>query len=131
MGLYNNLIQTKIFSSIAGGFIGEDAFGNKYYEEKLLLRKHQRAQKRWVIYKSGQVEASTIPPKWFAWLHYTSERPLCGEPHFWEKPHSANKTGSNEAYHPKTSLLNEKTNDEKPATVYESWTPTQDTPHEK
>tara|TARA_R110002095_G_scaffold195479_2_gene174098 strand:+ start:2725 stop:3120 length:396 start_codon:yes stop_codon:yes gene_type:complete len=131
MGLYNNLIQTKIFSSIAGEFIGEDAFGNKYYEEKLLLGKSQRAQKRWVIYKSGQVEASTIPPKWFAWLHYTSERPLCGEAHCWEKPHIPNKTGSNEAYHPKTSLLNETTHDDGPATVYESWKPTQETPHEK
>ncbi len=122
MGLYTNLIQTKIFSKIAGSFIGEDEFGNKYYQEKLLFGKPQRVQKRWVIYKSGAVEASAIPAKWFAWLHYTSERALCGEPHSWEKPHLYNQTGGNEAYHPASSLLNE-VGQKKSTTAHEAWTP--------
>ncbi len=122
MSLYTNLIQTKIFSKIAGNFMGEDEFGNKYYQEKLLFGKPQRVQKRWVIYKSGAVEASMIPAKWFSWLHYTSERALCGEPHPWEKKHQHNQTGSNEAYHPKASLLNE-TDTTQPSTPYKPWVP--------
>lgn len=123
MGLYNNLLQTKIFSAIAGTFMGEDEAGNKYYQEKMLLGKPQRPQKRWVIYKSGNIEASNVPAKWFSWLHYTSERPLCGDAHSWEKPHAHNKTGSNEAHHPATSLLNEQSGKDQPKTPYEAWSP--------
>lgn len=122
MGLYTNLIQTKVFSKFAGSLIGEDEFGNKYYQEKLLFGKPQRVQKRWVIYKSGAVEASAVPAKWFSWLHYTSERALCGEPHSWEKPHRHNQTGGNESHHPATSLLNE-TSTKRPETAHEAWAP--------
>lgn len=122
MGLYTNLIQTKIFSRFAANFVGEDECGNKYYQEKLLFGKPQRVQKRWVIYKSGAVEASTVPAKWFSWLHYTSERALCGESHPWEKKHKHNQTGSNGAHHPKASLLND-ANDAQSSTPYEPWAP--------
>ena len=53
MGLYTNLIQTKIFSSFAGQCVGEDDLGNTYYQEKMLFGRPQRPLKRWVIYKSG------------------------------------------------------------------------------
>jgi len=126
MGLYTNLIQTKIFSSFAGQCVGEDDLGNKYYQEKMLFARPQRVLKRWVIYKSGCVDASNVPAKWFSWLHYTSERPLAGTPHQWEKPHLHNKTGGNDAHHPAGSLLNEQGAKK---TAHQAWSP--ETAHPK
>lgn len=122
MGLYNNLLQMKIFAKLAAHLVGEDKFGNKYYQEKLLFGKPQRPQRRWVIYKSGALEASAIPAKWFAWLHFTTERPLCGTSKPFEKEHAHNKTGGNDAYHPPHSLLNTKTRTAH-SQAHESWTP--------
>ena len=125
MGLFSNLLQTKLLSRFAGHFVGEDEFGNKYYQEKLLLGKPQRPSRRWVVYKSGAVEASAIPAKWFGWLHYTMEKPITTESHDWVKPHLYNLTGSNQAYHPKSSLLNADAADyESPvAKPYQAWDP--------
>src|ERR1700674_4793473 len=53
-------LLTTLFSGIA---VGEDAFGNRYYQTKGGIR-------RWVIY-SGTVEASRVPPDWHGWLHHT------------------------------------------------------------
>lgn len=128
MGLFTNLIQTKLFTKLAGDFVGEDDYGNKYYQEKLLLGKPQRPAKRWVIYKSGSVEASNVPAKWFGWLHYTYEKPLASSSHKWKKPHQFNLTGSNEAYHPKSSLLNATAAEYKSPVPkpYQAWDPTAD-----
>ncbi len=120
MGLYTNLIQTKIFSSYAGQCVGEDDLGNKYYQEKMLFGRPQRILRRWVIYKSGQVDGSNVPAKWFSWLHYTSERPLAGTPHKWEKTHLHNKTGSHKAHHNPATLSNEQ---KKPKTAHQTWSP--------
>src|SRR3979490_2098821 len=56
--------MTTLFSGLA---VGEDAFGNRYYQTKGGVR-------RWVIY-SGTVEASRVPPDWHGWLHHTFENP--------------------------------------------------------
>jgi NADH:ubiquinone oxidoreductase subunit len=122
MGLYQNLLQTRIFSSFAGDLKGKDSFGNTYYQERLLFGKPQRALKRWVLYANNRVEGSTIPPQWFGWLHYTSELPLKeGRPYAWTQEHDYNKTGGDEAYHPTQSLLNE---DPKPPHAgYTPWHP--------
>lgn len=106
MGLFSNLIHMKILSRFTGEKVGTDELGNEYYLEKMLFGKPQRPLKRWVIYKSGAVEASNIPAKWFGWLHYTHERPIETPSHDWVKPHLYNVTGSNEAYRPRSSLLN-------------------------
>ena len=73
---------------------GIDEFGNKYYESK--------KGKRWVIYK-GTVEASTIPPNWYSWIHFTNNKlPNSNQKKYsWEKRHVANLTGTNSAYRPK------------------------------
>ena len=53
-------LGTRIYTLFLGKFVGEDAFGNKYYESK--------NGKRWVIYKND-VEASKIPDEWYSWIH--------------------------------------------------------------
>ena len=122
MGLLSNLLQMRFRSAAAGDLIGNDEFGNTYYQEKLLFAKPQRPLKRWVIYRDKNVEASNIPPRWFSWLHYTSEAPLKESGPLWVKPHEFNKTGTPEAYHPPQSLCHTdlKKNQKK---IYQSWTP--------
>lgn len=110
-------LGTRFFTWRAGAFVGEDAFGNRYYQER-------SGRRRWVIY-NGEAEASRIPPGWHGWLHYRSDIPPSQE-HYpardWEKPHKPNMTGTPAAYRPKGSLLSggrrpEVTGD------YEPWTP--------
>lgn len=61
-----------------GKFVGSDSFGNRYYEEKHKSVYGARYPRRWVIYKSD-INASTIPPEWQAWLHYRANMPLNGK----------------------------------------------------
>jgi len=58
-------IGTMILTFFSGKLKGTDEFGNKYYESK--------SGKRWVIYKD-LVEASKIPPNWYSWIHFTSNK---------------------------------------------------------
>ena len=56
-------IGTRIKTFFFGKFVGEDNFGNKYYESK--------KGKRWVIY-ADEIDASKIPIEWYSWMHFTS-----------------------------------------------------------
>lgn len=115
-------LWTRIFTAAQGQFVGNDAFGNRYYQER--RRPAGRRRRRWVIYK-GVVEASRVPPEWHAWLHYTiDEAPLGGGvPHkAWQKPHEANPTGSEKAYLPPGHLLVGGRRD-RATGDYEPWTP--------
>ena len=58
-------LGTRIQTIFFGKLVGEDHFGNRYYENK--------SGKRWVIY-NGEVEASNIPNEWYSWIHYTSNK---------------------------------------------------------
>ena len=89
---------TRLFTARKGRKVGEDAEGNIYYQEK-------KGHRRWVIYNSkrGEVEASRVPADWHGWLHYTFDTPPSEVPlprKEWEIEHSANRTGSDKAYHP-------------------------------
>ena len=105
---------TTMFSGIA---VGEDAFGNRYYQNKGGVR-------RWVIY-AGTVEASRVPPDWHGWLHHTYAKPPTEEPLMrktWEAEHVPNLTGTPGAYYPEGSLS--KDGKRAPATGdYEAWRP--------
>ncbi len=57
-----------------GRFIGEDDFGNRYYEAKDNRDSYDARKRRWVIY-NGYAEASKVPPDWHGWLHYTFDDP--------------------------------------------------------
>ena len=58
-----------------GVAIGDDPFGNRYFEEKRITRPTGR-KRRWVVYAQRQREASLVPPEWHAWLHYTTDAPI-------------------------------------------------------
>ncbi len=57
-----------------GVFVGEDEFGNRYYEAKDNSDSYDARKRRWVIYK-GYAEPTKIPPDWHGWMHYTFDEP--------------------------------------------------------
>ena len=59
-------LGTRIQTILFGKFIGEDEFGNKYYENK-------KRKKRWIIY-NGEIEATKIPVEWYSWIHFTTNK---------------------------------------------------------
>ena len=102
-------LGTRLLTLFFGKLVGEDDLGNKYYESK--------SGKRWVIYKN-LVEASSIPPNWHSWIHFTSNKlPDSNQKKYsWEKRHVPNLTGTNKAYRPK-KIIESKTVKKK----YEIW----------
>uniref|UniRef100_A0A1I8AUU2 NADH dehydrogenase [ubiquinone] 1 alpha subcomplex subunit 12 n=1 Tax=Steinernema glaseri TaxID=37863 RepID=A0A1I8AUU2_9BILA len=53
----------------AGTLVGEDKFGNKYYEDNSFFM----PRNRWVQYPDRvwlDYDASQIPPEWHRWLHH-------------------------------------------------------------
>ncbi len=114
-------IGTSLFSRRNGQSVGEDSFGNLYFEAKTAQSGFRR---RWVIY-NGPNDASRVPPEWHGWLHHTVEAvPDQGLPpaRAWEKPPLANLTGTPAAYRPAGSL--EKGGRRAAATGdYEAWSP--------
>jgi NADH:ubiquinone oxidoreductase subunit len=100
---------TKLKTLTSGKLVGQDSFGNKYYENK-------KKGERWVIY-SDEIDASKIPVEWYSWIHHTpnkiqNEHDL--KKYSWQKPHQPNLTGTKEAYYPN------KDKDE-PEKKYKSW----------
>ena len=93
---------TLVTTWYSGQKVGEDSFGNRYYETK-------DGKRRWVIY-AGTVEASRVPPEWHGWLHHTFAKPPTVEPlktQPWETPYEPNLTGTDKAYRPEGSLWSE------------------------
>ena len=101
---------TRLQTIFFGKFVGEDEFGNKYYENK-------KKKKRWVIYK-GEVEATKIPIEWYSWMHSIKnkiEQTHELEKYDWQKPHQSNLTGTDKSYYPnkdKENVIDKK---------YKSW----------
>jgi NADH:ubiquinone oxidoreductase subunit len=92
-------VQICLLTWWRGQFVGEDEFGNRYFQERRPNR--QGKVRRWVIYK-GSPEASKVPADWHGWLHYTlSTPPEPCQKFSWEKPHAPNLTGTPNAYKPK------------------------------
>ena len=86
-------LMMRLFTSLNGRLVGRDAVGNIYYEAKRAPGPQLR-RRRWVMY-AGEVEASTIPPEWHSWLHYTTELPIPETVRrAWQKPHEPNLTGT-------------------------------------
>lgn len=104
-----------------GERVGEDEFGNVYYQGG---HDEEGRMRRWVIY-NGYAEASTIPPGWHGWMHHRVDTPPSQEeytPREWQKPHKPNLTGTAGAYRPDGSMLNPQT---RPVVTgdYDAWTP--------
>jgi NADH:ubiquinone oxidoreductase subunit len=115
-------ITTRLYTYFHGHPVGDDAFGNRYFEEKKLPREGRR--KRWVLYK-GKAEPSKVPAEWHGWLHYTHDTPPVGhtvQHHAWEKSHLPNLTGTAGAYMPPGHLM--KGGQRAPSSAdYEPWKP--------
>ncbi len=87
-------------------FVGEDEFGNRYYEARDNKDSYDGRKRRWVIYQ-GYAEPSKIPPDWHGWMHYTFDEPPTKAPlkrRSWEKDHQPNLTGTVHAWRPKGSI---------------------------
>ena len=105
-------VGTMIYTFFFGKLVGQDIYGNRYYQNLKL-------KKRWVIYKN-EIEASKIPVDWYLWMHYTKNSIPLKNSHkyIWEKPHVENLTGTSKAYKPQGSLRNKQKDNNK---KYETW----------
>jgi NADH:ubiquinone oxidoreductase subunit len=91
-------IATKLFTWLHGRPVGTDAMGNRYFTER--AARPPRRTRRWVVY-AGEADASTVPPEWHMWLHYTVDAPLAETGRRpWQKPHLPNATGTEASYRP-------------------------------
>ena len=101
-------IGTKLKTIFYGKFVGEDSFGNRYYQSK--------SGKRWVIY-NDEIDASKIPIEWYSWMHFTNNKIENNhdlKKYKWQKPHQPNQTGTDNSYHPNI-------NNEQIKKKYKSW----------
>ena len=106
-----------------GALVGEDSFGNRYYEERKASNAEGR-KRRWVVY-NGYADASRVPSDWHGWLHHTFEEAPVSAPlnrQAWELDHKPNLTGTVFAYRPSGSLSGPRKRQATSAD-YESWTP--------
>ena len=89
-----NTVGTKLYTYLKGKKVGEDYFGNFFYESK-------DKKNRWCIY-SYQSDASKISPEWNSWLRFiTNSRPSDEATIYdWQKPFVGNLTGLDGTYKP-------------------------------
>jgi NADH dehydrogenase (ubiquinone) 1 alpha subcomplex subunit 12 len=84
-----------------GCLVGEDQFGNRYYEEYTSDTIFGR--ERWVIYADAACEPSQVPPEWHMWLHRISDVAPSRQspaPYKFKEAHTANLTGTEGEYRP-------------------------------
>ena len=111
-------VGTKLYTYFKGKKVGEDYFGNFYYESK-------DKKNRWCIY-SNESEASKISPEWNSWLRFISvespkDNPMTYE---WQKAFDGNSTGLNSAYKPRIVRTNGSKEDlDKHQSDYKAWKP--------
>ncbi|XP_073972660.1 NADH dehydrogenase (ubiquinone) B17.2 subunit [Rhodnius prolixus] len=86
-----------------GTLVGEDKYGNKYYENNYYFY----GRNRWVEYSDHvflDYDGSQVPAEWFGWLHYKTDLPPHKDPsrpkYHWMADHEENKSGTNEQYVP-------------------------------
>ena len=115
-------LGTKIYTWMYGKYVGEDEFGNRYYCNSKNFEDH--LSKRWVIFKD-EIEASSIPPHWHAWLHKTVNIPPINysKKYLWQKEIESNLTGTSKAYSPNPRYLNKLKDSKKNNIEYEKWKP--------
>ena len=116
-------IGTRLFTWMRGAPVGEDEFGNRYYQERRAPTDGRR-RRRWVMYQ-GEAEASRVPPEWHAWLHHMVAAPpdkTASARRPWQKPHVPNLTGTADAYRPPGDLVKGDRAERMPA-PYQAWRP--------
>jgi NADH:ubiquinone oxidoreductase subunit len=106
-----------------GSKVGEDEYGNRYFEEKGHTGPDGR-KRRWVLYK-GYADASKVSSDWHGWLHHTFDQPPTEAPlsrKSFEMDHRPNLTGTVHAYRPEGSLMRAG-NRQSTSGDYEAWAP--------
>ena len=106
-----------------GRLIGEDQFGNRYYQARD-KKSYDGRSRRWVIY-NGYADASKVPAEWHGWLHYSVDEPPTTAPfpeRPWMKSYVPNMSGTPFAWRPKGSILR---SGERPRATgdYQAWRP--------
>ncbi|XP_033211298.1 probable NADH dehydrogenase [ubiquinone] 1 alpha subcomplex subunit 12 [Belonocnema kinseyi] len=86
-----------------GTLVGEDKYGNKYYENDMYFY----GRNRWVIYSERvglNYDGSQVPAEWFGWLHYKTDLLPHQDPsrpkYKWMADHVSNMSGTSKAYMP-------------------------------
>lgn len=116
------MVLLKIFLKIKGQYVGKDQFGNRYYKERFFFKKPNCRPRRWVAYQ-GPIEATTVPPEWFGWLHFMYENPLEKCSYAWAAPYQANPTGTETPYLPTNHPLYNDVETDHRLLPYEAWKP--------
>jgi len=115
-------LVTLLSIKLGARYIGSDAHGNRYYEEK--KARIGKPPRRYVRYK-GLPEASKVPADWHGWLHHTEDMPPPVDgyyKHQWQQDHLPNLTGTKYAHRPAGHVL--RGGKRQAATGdYEPWTP--------
>lgn len=114
-------LGTRFHTWRKGERVGEDEFGNVYYQGG---KDSEGRTRRWVIY-NGHSEASAIPSGWHGWIHHRTDVAPSNQdykPHDWQKRHVPNLTGSAGAYRPEGSASKSGTRP-KVTGDYDAWTP--------
>lgn len=106
-GLLNSIKRIYLTDDLKiGTLVGEDDFGNKYYENPYYFV----PRNRWVVFNEKRgldYNASQIPPEWHRWMtHMTEYPPTVEKPvHYdWMLPHQENQTGTSDAYTPHSTV---------------------------
>ena len=113
-----NTVGTKLYTYLKGKKVGEDYFGNYFYESR-------DKRNRWCIY-SYQSDASKISPEWNSWLRFITNSCPTDETmtYDWQKRFSGNLTGLNGAYKPEILRANKKNEDsDRYQSDYKAWKP--------
>ena len=113
-----NTVGTKLYTYLKGKKVGEDYFGNYFYESR-------DKRNRWCIY-SYQSDASKISPEWNSWLRFiTNSCPTDDTMTYeWQKRFSGNLTGIDGAYKPEILRANKKNEDlDRYQSDYKAWIP--------
>ena len=128
--LRNNRLGTYVVTRRFGAPVGEDELGNRYYRRPG-TGGSWRDERRWVVYAEtggGELEASSVPPGWNAWLHHNREQApseAALPTQRWEKEHQPNLSGTPNAYLPPG---HESRGGQRDAAIgdYEAWRPGDD-----
>lgn len=105
-------------------FVGQDDYGNRYFEARNAKESYDSRKRRYVIYR-GYADASKVPAEWHGWLHYTFDEPPTKAPlkrQPWEKDHLPNLSGTLYAYKPK-GAISRGGERQKSSGDYEAWSP--------
>ena len=115
-----------VLNTIARGavLVGQDDYGNRYYEARTNKDSYDSRKRRYVIYR-GYAEASKVPAEWHGWLRFTFDQPPTVDPlprRAWEKDHLPNMTGTIHAWTPPGSIANQGVRPHATGD-YQAWTP--------